>query len=422
MSHRVTSGQLIADKYRVERVLGSGGMGTVVAATHLALGQLVAIKVMRPEAGDRPDAAERFLREARAAGKLRSEHAVEVKDVGVLADGTPFIVMEFLAGRDLASELRERGPLPVAQAVDYLLQCCLALAEAHALGIVHRDLKPANLFLTRRPDGGALVKILDFGISKLIVEGDEGGTQTQVMMGSAHYASPEQIRSARAADARSDIWSLGVTLYELVSGGLPFPGESVLDVCVAIARDAARPLGVPGLDEVVARCLDKTPARRWRSVAELAAAMAPFGSDGAVEVAAAVRRTLRGSVRSIDLPLPPGPRSDPPSAGTLRSVARGLTRRRWLVALAAAVLVVVGVVWRLAGEGQGAPARVPAAPAPPPIVVEERRPVEPAAPAPAPAAVAPSPPPPRPVSRRAKPIVAAKPAPDAGVDPYDVRK
>jgi serine/threonine protein kinase len=250
----VKPGDLLGDKYRVERVLGLGGMGVVVAATHTTLDQLVAIKVMLPEALADPDAAERLLREARAAGRLRSEHTVAVKDVGTFGD-MPYIVMEHLEGTDLERAIHEGGPLPSRVAADYLLQACLALAEAHGLGIVHRDLKPANLFLTHRPDGRPLIKVLDFGISKMAHEAT-GLTKTAVVMGSANYMSPEQIRSAKSADARSDIWSLGITLHELVTGHVPFDGESFLDVCVAIARDPAPTVAIPGLDAVILGCLE----------------------------------------------------------------------------------------------------------------------------------------------------------------------
>src|SRR5262245_55273398 len=162
----VKPGEILAGKYRVERVLGAGGMGLVVAATHLVLGRLVALKFMLPQTVGAGGSIDRFLREARAASLLRSEHVASVKDLGTLENGAPFIVMEYLEGIDLAQLLHERRTLPPMVAIDYVLQACEALAEAHAHGIVHRDLKPANLFLTRRPNGTPLVKVLDFGISK----------------------------------------------------------------------------------------------------------------------------------------------------------------------------------------------------------------------------------------------------------------
>ena len=208
---RVEQGDVLAGKYRVDRVLGVGGMGVVVAATHLQLEERVALKFMLPEAYGDPDLAARFTREARAAVKLKSEHVARVLDVGTLDTGAPYIVMEYLDGTDLADELHKKGPLPVHEAAEYVLQACDALAEAHALGIVHRDLKPANLFLTRRGDGSPLVKLLDFGISKTSAFNDAGVamTKTAAMMGSALYMSPEQMTSPKDVDARADVWALG---------------------------------------------------------------------------------------------------------------------------------------------------------------------------------------------------------------------
>ena len=214
----VKLGEMLAGKYRVERVLGAGGMGVVVLARHVQLDQLVALKFLLAQSLTNPKVVARFEREARAVVKLKSEHVARVLDVGTMEAGAPYIVMEYLEGEDLSQTVERRGPLPVAEAVDYLLQACEALAEAHGMGIVHRDLKPGNLFLTRRVDGKSLVKVLDFGISKL-----EGGredlalTQPAEVVGSPKYMSPEQLRASRLADARSDIWSLGVILYELIT-------------------------------------------------------------------------------------------------------------------------------------------------------------------------------------------------------------
>src|SRR5215471_10970483 len=193
MHSEVKVGDILVGKYRVERILGVGGMGLVVAATHLALGQVVALKFMLPQIVGSGEAMERFLREARAASRLRGEHIAAVKDLGTLENGAPFIVMEYLEGMDLAHLLRARGPLPPPEAVDYVLQACEALAEAHAQGIVHRDLKPANFFLTRRPNGTPLIKILDFGISKIAVAGEKSVTRTAAVLGSPQYMSPEQV-------------------------------------------------------------------------------------------------------------------------------------------------------------------------------------------------------------------------------------
>ncbi len=183
-------GTLLAGKYRVDRVLGQGGMGVVVAATHVYLGQRVALKFLLPQFLDNQTTVERFLREARASAALRGEHVCRVSDVGTLETGSPYIVMELLDGSDLATILTSHGPVPVELASHYVLQACVGLAEAHGLGIVHRDLKPANLFVTRRPDGTPLVKVLDFGIAKAQHDGSFDLTQTATVMGSPGYMSP----------------------------------------------------------------------------------------------------------------------------------------------------------------------------------------------------------------------------------------
>ena len=222
-------GEMVGGKFIVERVLGIGGMGVVVAARHMQLGQSVAIKFLRRSAATSPESVNRFLREARASVGLQSAHVVRVMDVGTLDDGLPFMVMEHLNGTDLGQSLEMRGVLPVAEAVDCLVQAMDAVAEAHSLGIVHRDLKPSNLFLTARTDGSPLVKVLDFGISKGV---DTGGqrvdlTSTSMVLGSPLYMSPEQVRSTKSVDTRTDVWALGVILYELVAGVPPFEAETV---------------------------------------------------------------------------------------------------------------------------------------------------------------------------------------------------
>jgi len=298
---------LIDGKYRVEAVLGSGGMGIVVAASHVHLGTTVAIKTLRPEAALLPEMARRFLREARAASRLRSDHVCRALDVGQMPNGQPFIVMEMLHGQDLASLVHTQGPLAIADAAAYVLQACEAVAEAHALGMVHRDLKPANLMLTHRSDGTPHVKVLDFGIATPATGDVDGGlTRADVAMGSPGYMSPEQLRSAKSVDARSDIWSLGITLYELVSGMAPFTGDSVSAIAIAVATEEPAPLrGVPAaFAAVVARCLGKQPAQRYGSIAELASALAPFVHDGAARasrIACAVQAAVPPTLMPADL-------------------------------------------------------------------------------------------------------------------------
>ena len=230
-------GDVVLGKYRVERVLGVGGMGCVVAAQHTTLDQLVAIKFLLAKAAKNPQNVQRFTREAQAAARIRSDHVAKVSDIGALPDGSPYMVMEYLEGEDLADRLTRGGALGVPQAVHFVLQACEALAEAHRAGIVHRDLKPANLFVTQLPAGGQRIKVLDFGISKIEVEPGKGDnlTKTSTLMGSPLYRSPEQMMSAKDADARADIWALGVILYELVAGSPPFLGATLPE----IAREKA---------------------------------------------------------------------------------------------------------------------------------------------------------------------------------------
>jgi serine/threonine-protein kinase len=283
MSTPVAPGDVVAEKYRVDRVLGRGGMGVVVAAEHLQLGQHVAIKFLLPAALGNADAVTRFEREARAAVRLHSEHVARVLDVGRLPGGEPYMVIEYLEGADLASELESRGALPPKEAIKHLLQACDALAEAHSLGIIHRDIKPANLFLARRPNRAPIIKVLDFGISKTtsVAQSASALTATSALMGSPLYMSPEQLRTTRDVDARTDVWALGVTLYELLSGTTPFGGESVAELCAQILTAPPTPLSEraatrhvpPAVEALVLKCLEKDPARRFASVAELTTAL-----------------------------------------------------------------------------------------------------------------------------------------------------
>lgn len=280
-------GDVVAAKYRLERVAGEGGMGVVYAAEHLVLKQRVAVKVLHPDAASSEAVVERFAREARAAAKISSEHVARVLDAGSLDAGTPFLVMEFLEGSDLEELRALEAKLPVSEVVDYMIQALEGLAHAHAVNIVHRDLKPANLFLASRPDGSRIIKLLDFGISKATTAKPEDKRLTgQFVLGSPVYMSPEQLRNAPDIDGRADLWSVGVVAYELLAGDPPFDGEGVGEIFAAILEQAPVPLhernpNVPeGLSDVISRCLRRDPNERWANAAELARALAPFGSPG----------------------------------------------------------------------------------------------------------------------------------------------
>lgn len=281
-------GSVVAGKFRIERVLGEGGMGIVLAAHHLHLGRMVAIKLLKPDALAHKDIVARFANEARSASRIQSEHVARVLDVGALDTGEPYMVMEYLEGCDLSKYVRQRGPLKIDEAIDYLLQAGEALAEAHVAGIVHRDLKPANLYLTRRADGSNCVKVLDFGISKAALSPDQpssqGMTQTSSVLGTPGYMAPEQLRSSKHVDARTDIWSLGVILHELLTGRLAFQGSTVPEIYAAILASppdplrSVRPDAPPQVEAIILRCLEKDPARRFANVGELAGAMVHFST------------------------------------------------------------------------------------------------------------------------------------------------
>jgi serine/threonine protein kinase len=294
-------GDVLAGKYRIERLIGRGGMGAVFAAQHMLLNQRVALKLLLGELADSKEASARFMNEARAAAQIQGEHVARVLDIGQLPNGAPFMVLEYLEGADLSGVLQQRGPLPVTEVADYALQALDALAQAHAAGIVHRDLKPANLFLTRRHDGTTLVKVLDFGISKnLAASATQGMTSTRAVLGSPEYMSPEQLRTPRGVDARTDIWSLGVILYELLTGRMPFTGESLAELFVQILETVPPPVrsirpDIPAaLETVIARCMMRDPAGRYQNVSELKAELMFFASDQARAMAFA-----RGSAPGI---------------------------------------------------------------------------------------------------------------------------
>jgi serine/threonine protein kinase len=388
---QVRPGSVLIGKYEILRPIGRGGFGLVFEARHLGLGTGVAVKVLNPEARQNPKTIARFRQEAWTAARIASDNVVRVTDVDVLQDGTPFLVMELLVGRDLDRELKVRGKLPVREAVDYLLQAASGIREAHRHGVIHRDLKTSNLFLVEEP-GGRRVKVLDFGLSKIAAA--LSMTATNTSLGTPHYASPEQLRSAKAADARSDIWSLGVITYQLLCGRLPFRGHTAAELIFSIVGSEPPELGliapeVPaGLCAAVARALEKKPERRFQSIDELVLAIAPFGSTNVA--AAASARSFGAGAR---------PDEERPGSTFLDSSQdtppERRTSRLWTGAalLAAAVLATLAAGLRFGGHllAPTAPGSAPAAPS---LVTREPRPAAPLvaspprdAPVPAPAAL-----------------------------------
>jgi serine/threonine-protein kinase len=376
---RWLQGELLDGDYRVERVLGEGGMGVVVAARHVRSGAQVAIKLIRQERVTDPAFLKRFLREASITLQLRGPRVARVLRVGHPPSGPPYLVMEYLEGVTLESLLHERGPLPVAEAVDYVLEACDAIAEAHAMGIVHRDLKPGNLFLTKGPDGAPLVKVIDFGISKMATgatapapRSGPRAVTTTVPIGSPSYMSPEQLSEVAVADPRTDVWALGVILFELLTGQMPFDGESVVAVQVSILRDPAPSLRaraphVPeALDAVIQRCLIKDRSSRVASVHDLVVALAPFASARGRQLAEGLAARAPVAVTTVaeqePAPVAPEPR------WTREAVRARLSAppRRGTLAVMLVVTVAVGMVGALGlGRRSGQPPVAAVKPSPP---------------------------------------------------------
>jgi serine/threonine-protein kinase len=447
----VREGEILDGKYRVDRVLGVGGMGVVVAATHVQLNTKVALKFLLPSAVTNTQILERFAREARAAVQIQSEHVARVSDVGTLPTGSPYMVMEFLEGGDLADVVSKTGPLPVERAVGYVLEASEAIAEAHSLGIVHRDLKPANLFLAKKAGRDPVVKVLDFGISKTREGASSGGlTATTAVMGSPFYMAPEQMMSSKDVDARADIWALGVILYELLTGVPPFAADTMPEVVFLVTQRDPEPLqnkrpdAPPGLVAALARCLMRDRGQRFQNVAELVMAIAPFGparSDVSVE---RVSRLLGADASSMsrptaDLGRTSDPKMRPPGTAATWSSSQsgaqsqsqtgagGRPKTVMIVAIAAAValvgVVAVGLSLRggsskTAGSGastsehaMGAStvASAPAPTPPPPAAPASTEPVVALAPPPPTAVVssAPTAAPPPATTTRARPTTGA---------------
>jgi serine/threonine-protein kinase len=405
----VRVGEVVAEKYLIEQTLGVGGMGVVVAARDQLLDRRVAIKFLLPKLAGSDTAVQRFTREARSATRVTSEHVVRLLEIEKLPSGTPFFVMEYLEGSDLRALLRERGALSPSLAVDYVLQALQAVAEGHVKGIVHRDIKPGNLFLTSRADGTALIKVLDFGIAKPMdsdsVESTSLTSSDDVRLGSPAYMPPEQLQNPRDVDLRSDIWSLGATLYELLCGRPPFEGPGYLELASRILSQPPVPLSqqqVPhtlpnGLESVLRRCLEKDREARYANAAELATALAPFGSEdarvslgriGGMFNSSSSIPALTRAVAAQDagactatLEAPGAPRQNPDdrrtsNIGAVASTPASRSQRSWLVVAAAALIIAavfvlrspVTIAPRPGGEGVAEPA-APATSLPGPVTV-----------------------------------------------------
>jgi serine/threonine-protein kinase len=391
---------LAGGKYRVDRVLGVGGMGAVLGAIHVELGQRVAIKVLLPGSTRDSDAVPRFLSEARAAARIQSEHVVRTFDIDRLPSGAPYIVMEQLDGESLGDLAARAWPLAVPEALALFLQACLGVAEAHARGIVHRDLKPSNLFVTRRSDGTPLVKVLDFGIVKALHPDERfvrAETTTASIMGTPQYMSPEQIRSSRSVDRRTDVWSLGVVLFEILAGTRPFDGATASEICAQIAADPPIPLRVcrpdlpAELDAVVLRCLAKERGRRFQSIGELAKAILPLvlREDSRQTVQRIV--DLGNGTAGRDRATPPVPVNaakpeDDVARARITLLHRSRTRRVSVAAAGVVIVAAIGALFLNTRTSRRAPpmgteAAAPS-PAPPPAPFAGPQPVSLAAPAP----------------------------------------
>ena len=378
----VSEGDVLAGKYRIDKVLGVGGMGVVVAAHHIHLDDRVAIKFMLPHALTNGEAVSRFAREARAAVKIKSEHVARVSDVGTLENGAPYMVMEYLEGRDLAQWIQQSGVLPIEQAVDLVLQALEALAEAHTLGIVHRDLKPANLFVIRTRDGQLSVKVLDFGISKMTrspgvtPSSDMDMTKTNAMMGSPLYMSPEQMQSAKGVDARVDIWAVGVILYEILAGRVPFGGDSLPEVLMGIMSAepdpprSRRPDLPHGLERVILKCLAKDRDQRYPTVAALAGDLLPFAPRRSKVSLERISGIMQAAGLSATALPPSSDAAERALAGAGTEASWGQTAdvgsrktRTWVLggAAAAGIVVVAGALYLLGGSEPVGPASALAA-------------------------------------------------------------
>jgi eukaryotic-like serine/threonine-protein kinase len=323
-SRGLRPGMVVSNRYRVGRLMGAGGMSLVYEAEHLLLGTRVALKVLRPELVDDGDHVERFGRESRCLALLANEHVVRVLDAGRLETGLPFIILERLEGLDLQSVLRRCPTLPVELAVHYARQACAGLASAHAQGIVHGDIKPANLFLASDSAGHSRIKVIDFGIARSTSNPPRAGEASDVLLGSPPYAAPEQFESARDIDARTDVWAVGVVLFEMLAGRSPFeiPADSAIGIRNRVAPVRRwRPEVSAQLQAVIERCLDERQSMRFSSVQALSDALIPFDVEPRLDELETIEE---GEV---------APRLDPPRLCRSRRAQRRLLALRRRVAV-----------------------------------------------------------------------------------------
>jgi serine/threonine protein kinase len=351
--NEVQTGKVLNGRYLIEHQLGAGGMGAVYAARHVHLGTKLAIKVLLPELLCEAEAVERFDREARASAKIADENVVRILDVGQLENGAPYMVMEFLEGQDAAAYLKKHGRLSIEQAIDVMIQTCAAVAAAHAMDIIHRDIKPSNLFFVHRSAGRPLVKVLDFGVSKLVTADSQENlmaTKTGSILGSPGYVSPEQWFDSKNVDKRSDIWALGIVLYELLTGKMPFVAASAPVLATKIAYEAVvppteqRPEIPADLEKIVLRCLEKKAEDRFQDVTAVAKAL-----GSAQRRYQALNSSTANLPLTIDLPSPT------PSPVAKGRVWRPVSNRAAVSALAGVLaLIAVGVLLhtRMSGVGR----------------------------------------------------------------------
>lgn len=352
-------GTILLEKYEIIETLGVGGMGAVVAAHHLHLDTKVAIKFMLPDLVSNEQVVKRFLLEARAATKIHSDHVARVIDVGSMTgeglpeEGVPYMVMEFLDGLDLSQWVATGKRFPVLEAIDFTVQAAEALAQAHKVGIVHRDVKPANLFLAEYPEAPSRVKVLDFGISKITSEepAQMGLTKTTTVLGSGLYMSPEQMRSAKKVDHRTDIYALGVTLYELLTGTQPFTAETFSELCVKVNIDDPTPLHTyrpdiaPELAAVIAKAYAREVDDRFQTMGEFVAALGPFAAAESVPVINNIQGLTQPGIRPLASSIPPpNPHALVGTAGAVTATAEMVKTKQSSVTLAFGIALIALLV------------------------------------------------------------------------------